>query len=287
MTQEPGPSIGEFLRGELRRMADEVCVSEAAVRSEEHDVHAMRVACRRLRTILAASGRVVVDPRARHLRDELRWLASELGRSRELEVLGDRIDEALGAEAVSLGIRAQLDRAAEEGRRTAIAALDSPRWPLLKEALAEVDCLELDPERAQAPVGVGLAQIVDRQTKRLRAARRRARRAGPDLHDEALHEVRKRAKAVRYSAEVATPILGERAERLAELAEQVQDVLGQHQDTVVARERLHRLVTESGLGADAAFALGAVAAEEEQRGEEARREFEHLPKPPKHVAPKP
>lgn len=283
MTKQPRASTGDFLRSELRRMADEVRDQEAGVRGDDPDVHAMRVAARRLRAVLRAAGKVVVDPRARVLGDELRWIGAELGRSRDVEVLGDRIDLVLGDEAVRLGIRAELDRVAVAGRRSVIVALDSPRWAALEQLLAEVGTFELDPERASEPVEAGLADIVDGRTRRLRKARKRALRSDPASRDEALHRVRKRAKAVRYSAEVAAPILGERAQRLADLAERIQDVLGQHQDTVVARERLHRLVTEAGLGADAAFALGVMAAEEEQRGEEARQAFEDLPKPPKHV----
>jgi CHAD domain-containing protein len=289
MTKDP--STGEFLLGELRRLADDVCSAEPGVRGEEHDVHAMRVASRRLRALLAASAKVVVDPRAQQVRDELRWLGSELGRSRDVEVLGRRIDEVLGAGAAGPAVTGQLETEAAEGREAAIAALDSPRWAALQQLLGEVDSFQLDPERAEEPAAKGLGEIVDRRTKRLRKARRRALDSAPDsapdsedtARDEALHEVRKRAKAVRYSAEVAAPVLGKRAERLAALAEEVQDVLGQHQDTVMARARLHRLVTDGDLGAEAAFALGTMAEAEEQRAEEARQAFDDLRKPPKHV----
>ncbi len=52
--------------------------------------------------------------------------------------------------------------------------------------------------------------------------------------DPDLHEARKRAKQARYAHEVVAPLLGKKARVAAERFADVQTVLGEHQDAVVA-----------------------------------------------------
>ena len=52
--------------------------------------------------------------------------------------------------------------------------------------------------------------------------------------DAALHAVRIRAKRCRYAAEATIPVFGTPAQRFARAIADVQDVLGEHQDAVVA-----------------------------------------------------
>jgi len=278
MSSDETVSTGAFLEDELRRIGRDVQDAEPGVRGEEHDVHAMRVAARRLRAVLAAATPVVRDERAPWLRDELRWLGLELSASRDAQVLRDRLSESLRPEALRNGIASQVDGEAAAARSRAIAALDSPRGAALQQALAEIGTLALDPERAGEPADIGMARLVDRQSRRLRKARRRARHAAEDSVDVALHEVRKKAKGLRYVAEAAAPAIGARAERLAARAEELQEVLGRHQDAVVAVARLHGLATSCGVGSEAAFSLGQRAVVEEQNAALARDEYDRLPR---------
>src|ERR1700716_2886181 len=62
--------------------------------------------------------------------------------------------------------------------------------------------------------------------------------------DSELHAVRIRAKRCRYLAEDLVPIAGKEAGKFATACRRLQDVLGEHQDTVVVRERLRNLVPE-------------------------------------------
>ena len=97
-----------------------------------------------------------------------------------------------------------------------------------------------------------------------------AARGGP----RTLHEVRKAAKRARYAAEALAPALGDRALRQAGVAEQVQDALGTHRDTLLTRRLLHRLgVDEPDTDAEHVFALGRLHAREERRGEEALYDY--------------
>jgi len=92
--------------------------------------------------------------------------------------------------------------------------------------------------------------------------------------DEWYHEIRKSAKRLRYAAESVTPAFGEPAEALAGAAEQLQEVLGEHQDSVVARAALRELGVRMYLDGDNAFTIGRLHALEQTRGDEAIEQFE-------------
>jgi CHAD domain-containing protein len=64
------------------------------------------------------------------------------------------------------------------------------------------------------------------------------------VRDEALHDVRKAAKRLRYAAEAVAPRFGERAVALAEDMAELQDVLGLHHDEAVARTAVWRFAHE-------------------------------------------
>jgi CHAD domain-containing protein len=56
--------------------------------------------------------------------------------------------------------------------------------------------------------------------------------------DEELHAVRIKVKRARYAAELAEEEVGRRASRFVDKAKKVQDILGEHQDAVVAESRI-------------------------------------------------
>ncbi len=57
----------------------------------------------------------------------------------------------------------------------------------------------------------------------------------------ALHEARKKTKRTRYAAEAAVPALGGRAEEAVRDMKALQGLLGDHQDSVMARRTLREL----------------------------------------------
>jgi CHAD domain-containing protein len=76
--------------------------------------------------------------------------------------------------------------------------------------------------------------------------------------EDELHQIRIRAKRVRYAAEAAAPVLGKRARAVGRAAARLQEVLGEHQDAVVA-ERWLRAWAQGSRSAPAAFAAGELA----------------------------
>ena len=75
-------------------------------------------------------------------------------------------------------------------------------------------------------------------------------RLRPDDPDEAFHEVRKRAKRARYTAEMVAPVItgadAKGARRFIRGATRIQDVLGEHQDAIVAGNEVTSLLERHG-----------------------------------------
>ena len=104
--------------------------------------------------------------------------------------------------------------------------------------------------------------------KAWRALHRRVKHAGRHPSDVELHGIRIAAKQVRYAVDMATPVIGEPARLTAAAAWQLQTVLGNHQDAVVAVQwlRCQGLAGSSAAG----FAAGLLTAQQYGRQEELR-----------------
>jgi CHAD domain-containing protein len=237
-----------------RRLAEQVAalrraegrLSEGAV---TEGVHGARIACRRLRSALATYrpllDRGVVDP----LREELRWLGRGLAPARDVDVVHDRLQALAragspGPEAEPIHRRLRDAHAAQlAGARGQLAEiLGSDRH---RRLLAALDGLVLDPPWqpvAARPAAEALPPLVREDWRRLR--RRVAGLAG-DGSDEALHQVRKDAKRLRYAAEALRPAWGEDAQALARAAERFTDHLGQRQDSLMAAQALRELAADA------------------------------------------
>jgi len=71
-----------------------------------------------------------------------------------------------------------------------------------------------------------------------------------------LHEARKAAKRARYAAETVAPAVGDDAGRFAKRMKQIQSLLGDHQDAVIARQVDRELGIAAHLAGENAFSYG-------------------------------
>jgi CHAD domain-containing protein len=100
--------------------------------------------------------------------------------------------------------------------------------------------------------------------------RRAFRRLDADSSDDELHAARIKVKRARYAAELAALELGEPGERFVDAAKALQDVLGEHQDAIVAEERI-RAWSKGSPQADAA--VRKLVKRERARRKKARTEW--------------
>jgi CHAD domain-containing protein len=222
-------------------------------------VHQARVATRRLRSDLRTF-RDFLDPVWNAaLRDELQWLGAELGTVRDGDVLVERLHEhaARLPDTEHLAVERVISRRTAErddAHRELLDAYRSARYVELLDRLVTAAREPMFTEAATASAEAALPDVVRKPWRHLRNA---VGDLGDDPPDEALHDVRKRAKRCRYAAEAVAPVVGKRARDFAKAVAGVQEVLGEHQDAVVARAWLGKAAADA--SASEAYAAGMLA----------------------------
>jgi CHAD domain-containing protein len=281
-TEQAEGATGQLLLAHLAQHTARLREQDAGVRAGTPEaIHRLRIAARRLRSALTTFGplldREVTDP----VREELRWLGESLAEARDAQVLREHLTGLLAGQPPelvigSVGVRIddQLSAAFQTGRERALETLDSERYLRLLDTLDDlIDSAPLTPG-ADVAAQKGMSRLLARDVKRLRRAVRAIDDAeDPTARDIALHEARKKAKRLRYAAEMATPALGKQARSLGASAKKVQQALGIHQDSVIARERLREYGVQAHLEGDNTFTFGRLHALEQSRGERAESDF--------------
>jgi CHAD domain-containing protein len=105
-----------------------------------------------------------------------------------------------------------------------------------------------------------------------RRLRKRRRRVGPDPSAADLHKLRIRGKRARYAAELAASARGGAAKRFIDRAETFQDVLGEHQDAIVAEKAVRGLAARA-RSVGASLAAGRLIERQQDRRRQARDAF--------------
>lgn len=198
-------------------------------------LHQARVALRRLRSAFSIFKPMIGDAGA-DLRDELRWLAAELGDARNLDVLLERARPGPLQDRIAAAREAAYDRVCDvlSSSRVRRLMLDLAEWTAGRDWLSSTDGDQ--PAREFA-------------VKALNRFRRKVKREGRELahaDDEARHEVRKDAKKLRYAAEFFASLFERKREkrrtkRFVAALEALQDQLGALNDIVTAPDVLQKL----------------------------------------------
>jgi CHAD domain-containing protein len=93
-----------------------------------------------------------------------------------------------------------------------------------------------------------------------------------DDDDEELHKARKAGKRARYAVELASSVVGGKVKKRIKRYEELQDILGDYQDGVVAAALLRRLATATAQhGNENGFTYGLLYAHEQHRAEHSRQ----------------
>lgn len=235
-------TAGDVVRRAVASSVSRLILHDPVVRidTDPEGVHQARVATRRLRSDLRTFRTLVHPGAAAELRQELRWLAGLLGLVRDGDVLLERMRRRvaeLPAEHARGGaeVLATLERDRDVAHVTLLTALRDRRYvALLDHLVAEANVPSLLPE-AGSPAADVVPALVRAPWQALeRAARRLGRKPG----NLELHDLRVRTKRVRYAADAAAPVVGEDAAALSKAAADLQSVLGDLNDAVVARRWL-------------------------------------------------
>ncbi len=222
-------AIGSTIAPSIERLR--ACRARPGLMPDPEDVHRARVAARRLRAQLKRLDAVVgldVDD----VRRELERVGGVLGVVRDTDVLRGSLMRALeGAPAtVERGgtrLVAALDEERTKARDELAVTLAAEPFGSLLRRLDEV-VLAVRNRREVAMEAEAVMRPV------WRALKHRVDAAGSAPTDASLHQIRIGTKHARYAAELFLPIAGADAQRFVRRATVVQDLLGEHQDAVVA-----------------------------------------------------
>jgi CHAD domain-containing protein len=283
-------SVGTLVRQRLADQRDALRVAETAARGGgSSGVHDLRVAMRRIRSVLATFRPVFDTSVTEPLRAELKAASVRLGQSRDAEVTTEITDRLLDdltlagpdEDAAGAGLRARLHLDATAAGDVVDETLDSTAYAALIILLDEVVTHPPFTDEALRDAGPVARQRVRHEARRFARLAAAARDGsdgdvrgatgdhGSPPHDDAdhaarLHEVRKAAKRLRYAAETARPVADERMGRIVTLSKAVQMALGEHHDAVMTRATLRHLALDEAVGEAAAFLLGHLDADEQR-----------------------
>jgi len=259
----PSSTAGDVVRHAIAVSVASLMRHDPGVRlgDDPEDVHRARVATRRLRSQLRTFRNLLDTEWANALREDLRWLGGGLGSVRDRQVMSQRLRSRTAALAdddapIVAELAAELQGESEEARGRLVLDMRSDRYNDLIERLVEASRAPAVTTQSHQPAAVVVPAVARRDWKRLR-------KAVTQLHDQPtdpeLHRIRILAKRVRYAAEAAEPLVGKVATRFAGAAAELQDVLGDHQDSVTAQQWLR----EAGRG-PRAFVAGELTALERE-----------------------
>ncbi len=266
-----GGSTQEHVQAMLAAQYRSMVAHDPGVRlgDDPEELHQLRVATRRLRAILRAARGVIEPAWADGLRTEVAWLGAQLGPVRDFDVLRD-------------GLHAERDSLDQQERKglDVLLRLLSKEAAASRELLAEtmsgdryftlLDTVELAVSTPRftgddtPPVAIAESEF--------RKLRRDVRALGRSPSDDDLHAVRIRGKRARYAAELAEASRGKAAAKFIDKAKRFQDVIGGHQDAVVAESELRRTAGQTRSQA-AALAAGRLIERQRVKKRRMRRAF--------------
>ena len=202
-------------------------------------LHQARVALRRLRSAFSIF-RPMIGDAGIDLRTELRWLASELGKARDLDVLLKRAEGGPLHGRIATMREAAYDEVCEilSSTRARRLMFDVTAWIATSDWWRTAG----GEREGNRPARDFAARALDRY-------RRKVKRKGRNLaslDDDARHELRKSAKKLRYAAEFYAGLFERKGEkrrhkRFVKALEALQDQLGALNDLATAPGVLTRL----------------------------------------------
>ena len=276
-------SAAQLVLAHLAEHTEQLRKQDARLRADRPDsVHKLRIAARRLRGALKTYRPLLASDSADTVGEELRWLGQVLSKARDAQVMRERLHLLVASQPpelilgpVARRIDGDLLASFRTGRKEALEALNSQRYFRLLDALD--DLVQSPPLTRESETHVEdlIPRLLQREANRLRRITRKLARAdSPEQRDLALHEIRKMAKRLRYASESAIPVFPSRAKKLALSAKRIQEALGQHQDAVIARDKLRQYAVQTHDRGENAFTFGRLHALEEARATDAERTFE-------------
>jgi CHAD domain-containing protein len=230
----------------------------ASIAGEPEPIHQLRVASRRLRAAAEMFSSALHASQMSLLERDLSWVAQIAGKVRECDVIAATIRaRAPKLEPRLAAMLPPLYSELEVSRRLALAqlagALDSRRYSAL---IARLHKPRIRIATARQPLGPAAGAMLARMTGAM--VRAAAKLTGVS-DAKTVHRLRVRVKRMRYALEMLAAIGGKRSRKALARLEDLQDLLGVFNDTIVAIGWLIAYASAEGAPTEAVLAAGAMA----------------------------
>jgi triphosphatase len=210
-------------------------------------VHQARVATRRMRSALRLFHDAVPENTAGYLERELKWLGGMFGAVRDLDVfLLNLVRFKEQIERFPAKKKGSFDNWIEKHRRapfkTLCQALESPRYKSFERRLTQFLERPL-PLRPRSPLALKTVREVTPLlvTERFEAGIKQGQTVLENPKLKQFHRLRIQMKKLRYASEFMAPAYDDRLDPFIERMVEIQDCLGEIQDTVFTRSFIDSL----------------------------------------------
>lgn len=277
-------SVGEVAFAVLRRQFAVMRTHEPGVRLGEdpEELHDMRVATRRMRAAIKLFQDALPE-RARWFRGELKFFAGVMGDVRDLDVQIEQL-EGWTSQTEDPGAILRIVEAIEKQRAKArvhlLEALDSARYEHFESSFADMlrraPTVEPSPGKEPEDNPAAGEPVLDAAPGLLSRPYRRWSKAANRIDDSSLpeeyHELRKKGKQLRYALEFLSDVYGKEAtDEFVKPLKALQDVLGKHQDSIVAGDLLEEFaIGGPKLSPRTVFVMGGLAEHHRREAAELR-----------------
>ncbi len=241
-------------------------------------VHQMRVATRRARTALNTFIDVLPEVEANALTEDIKWLTRALGPVRDLDVhlehLADYRDQLPTENWIALERYEQyLLRSRRRAHGVLIDALGSRDYAKLIS-----DYGELLSAATEAGVSQRHLRVGDLAWQQVRSPLKKVRKQGRAINKRsqptALHRLRIDVKRLRYQMEYLLPAYPKLLAAPAKRLRQLQDLLGDYQDTFVAQDHLREYRNQQDVSKRDRKVFKKLMRMEAEKGENKRKAFD-------------
>jgi CHAD domain-containing protein len=255
-------SAHDMAIAELRRLLGAWSQHEPGARrgDDAEALHQLRVTARRIDATLGLFKRQLPADLLR-ARKTTKGVLRSLGAARDLDVqlaelvhYGEKLPERERSAIEPLRLRLESER--ERARARMVRGLDSEATRHWLETLSLAGA-----ERGEYGGELTLAVLPERVRRRFRKLRKAVNNLRGKSSMEEYHEVRRRAKQLRYAIECGAALFGKPADETLKALRRLQDRLGVHQDAHMAQNRLTALAADpqSGLPPATLFLMGRLA----------------------------
>lgn len=235
--RDPSAPPTEHIRARLHSQFLQMLQHDPGTRlgRDSEALHRMRVATRRMRAIIRAVRTFLAPEWTEHVRQELGWVGSLLGEVRDGDVLLESFrhhfhDLSRQEQRSFQSILKKFEDQRSMARAKLLEGLRSDRYLTLLN--------HFEDSLTRLPFQPSPLTITELARKAFHNVQDFVNASNSFFPKTELHRTRILLKRARYALELAEPLLGKRAKRFLEQAKHTQDLLGYHQDAVVAEQRL-------------------------------------------------